>query len=347
MTSRELVRKAIRFEMPDRLPFTGSMSETDFSGDTVAIFPDTGLKWWLGGGGRDEWGSIWEVNPAHKDMGQVKNIVIEDLNGFLSLAVPDALDPARYAGWDAILRRAEQENKYVVCCNGPYLFERAHFLHGFEKTLVGIMTAPDEIQAFIRHIGRYHLDTLRYIGAEFPGRIHGYRGTDDWGSQYAALIPPSLFRKVFQPVYGEIFSAVHNAGMDAWMHSCGQIYEIIPLLMEAGMDVINLMQPNVFPAERLAVFKGKLCFEMCADAQSTLPSGSREVLKKEIRRILDACCADNGGLIEAKLDRMYYEGGNVAPETGEFCHQEYRRRDPFVNKRSMPRRSRGGRTHAG
>jgi hypothetical protein len=39
MTSRELVRRAIRFQSPERLPFTGSMAETDFSGDTVAIFP--------------------------------------------------------------------------------------------------------------------------------------------------------------------------------------------------------------------------------------------------------------------------------------------------------------------
>jgi hypothetical protein len=45
MNSKELVRRAINFEKPERLPFTGSMGETDFTGDTVAIFPEFGLKW--------------------------------------------------------------------------------------------------------------------------------------------------------------------------------------------------------------------------------------------------------------------------------------------------------------
>ncbi len=44
MNSKELVSRTIHFENPERLPFTGSMGETDFSGDTVAIFPEFGQK---------------------------------------------------------------------------------------------------------------------------------------------------------------------------------------------------------------------------------------------------------------------------------------------------------------
>ena len=114
MTSRELVQRAIHFTGPARLPFTGSMGETDFSGDTVAIFPDFGTKWWLGSGGKDEWGSLWEVDPGHNDMGQVKNVVLEELADFAKLKIPDASDPRRYHGWEEILARAEREQKYVV-----------------------------------------------------------------------------------------------------------------------------------------------------------------------------------------------------------------------------------------
>ncbi|MEI6422635.1 MAG: uroporphyrinogen decarboxylase family protein, partial [Lentisphaerota bacterium] len=314
MTSKELVKRAVHFKKPDRLPFTGSMGETDFTGDTVAIFPEFGQKWWLGGGGTDEWGSLWEIEPGSKDMGQVKNIVLENLENYMSIEVPNALDPKRYSGWGKILDRAEKEEKYVVCCNGPFLFERAHFVHGFENTLMDIMAAPDLMRAFLKRLGKYHLDTVAYINANFAGRIHGYRGTDDWGTQQSALISPESFRDVFQPCYREIFKSVHAAGMDAWMHSCGQIYEIIPLLIEVGLDVINLMQPNVFPIERLSAYRDKICFEMCADAQNTLPEGNRKALAEEIRKLLDTCCADDGGFIEVKLDRMYFEGDNVSME---------------------------------
>ena len=331
MTSKEIVRKSIRFERPERLPFTGSMGETDFTGDTVAVFPEFGRKWWLGGGGTDEWGSLWEIEPGSKDMGQVKNIVLENLGDYMSVAIPNALDPMRYSGWREILDRAEREGKYVVCCNGPLLFERAHFLHGFENTLMDIMADSDLMRAFLKRLGKYHLDTVAHINANFAGRIHGYRGTDDWGTQQSALISPESFKDVFQLEYSGIFRSVHDAGMDAWMHSCGQIYDIIPLLIEAGLDVINLMQPNVFPIPALSEFRGKICFEACADAQNTLLTGTPDELKKEIGLLLENCCAGNGGFIEVKMDRMYFDGDGVSPEYGRICHEEYRKRDPFIN----------------
>jgi len=333
MTSKELVQRAIHFKGPDRLPFTGNMMETDFCGDTVAIFPDFPNKWWLGTGGTDEWGCYWQLGPDGRDMGQVTNIVLEDIEDYASVAVPDAGDPKRYAAWEAVLDRAERERKYVVLCNGPYLFERAHFLHGFENTLMDILAEPEAVRAFLRHIARYHLDTIRYVEDHFQGRIHGYRGTDDWGTQSAAIISPKSFADVFQPVYDDIFRRVHEAGMDVWMHSCGRNLELIPLLIEAGVEVVNLMQPNLFPIPRLAELKGRICFEVCVDVQTTLPGGDREALAAEVQALLDACCAESGGLIVEYLDQTYEKTEGVSREIRDFCHEEYRRRDPFRSAR--------------
>jgi uroporphyrinogen decarboxylase len=330
MTSLDLVRRAIRFEGPERLPFTGSMGETDFSGDTVAIFPDFGLKWWLGGGGTDEWGCLWEVMPDTADMGQVKNVVLPDITNHPSLKIPDVSDAKRYAAWSAILDRAEQEEKYVVVCNGPCIFERAHFLHGFTETLMDTATRPESMREFLRHVVRYHLETVDYIRQHFHGRIHGYRVTDDWGTQSGPLVSPESFRTVFQPVYRELFDAVHEAGMDAWLHSCGNNLRLIPHLIEAGVNVLNLMQPNVFPIPRLADFKGRVCFEVCADWQFSLSTGNRQAIAADIQALLDACCAEKGGLIEERLDQMYCDSTHLDPDVGAFCHAEYRKRDPFV-----------------
>lgn len=330
MTSKEIVSRSIHFEKPERLPYTGSMGTTDFSGDTVAIFPDMGGKWWLGGGGTDEWGSFWEIDPDHNDMGQVKNIVLEDINDWQQIRIPDALNPERYKEWPEILDRAEKEEKYVVCCNGPFLFERAHFLHGFEATLMDTAIEQEMLEKYLRHLSTYHLKTIQFIEENFKGRIHGYRGTDDWGTQTTSFISPAVFTELFQPIYAVIFDTIHNADMDAWMHSCGQIFDIISLLIDAGLDCINLMQPNVFPIPRLREFRGKVCFEVSGDAQNTLVDGDKEKISSEVQQLLDACCTDMGGLIEVTLDTMYYEGDQVDRETGRFLHNEYRRLDPFV-----------------
>ncbi|MDD5706073.1 MAG: uroporphyrinogen decarboxylase family protein [Kiritimatiellae bacterium] len=329
MNSRELTQRAIHFGHPQRLPFMGSIGKTDFSGDVVAIFPEFSLKYWLGGGGTDEWGCRWEVDPGFKDMGQVKNTVLPRLEDFETVTIPDALNPSRYAAWEPILARAEREGKYVVLCNGCLLFERAHFLHGFENTLMDSVLEPERMRAFLRHVARYHLDTIRYVREHFAGRIHGYRGTDDWGSQTGPLVSPRVFADVYQPVYAEVFAAIHEAGMDVWMHSCGQNLALLPLLIESGLNVVNLMQPNVFPLPRLAELRGRVCFEVCADVQATLPHGDRDLLASEIQALLDTCCTDGGGVIESTLDRMWLDAEGLDPEIAALCHREYRSRDPF------------------
>jgi hypothetical protein len=332
MNSKELVRRSIHFGSPERLPFTGRMCRTDFSGDTVALFPDFGLAYWLGGGGTDEWGCEWVVNADAKDMGQVKHVVLPSLEDYGRVAVPNALDPRRYREWGPVLQRAEGEGRYVVLCNGSFLFERAHFLHGFTQTLMDTLEMPDVMRAFLRHLARYHLDTVRYIREHFPGRIHGYRGTDDWGTQTAPLVSPRTFREVFLPVYREVFEAIHAAGMDVWMHSCGQNFELIPALMEAGLDVINLNQPTIFPISRLKELRGRICFEMVGDMQKTLPGGDREEIRGEIKALLDACCAEDGGLIVLAMDEMFCDPNGISPEIGPFCRGEYQRLDPWRRK---------------
>lgn len=331
MNSKELVQRTIHFENPTRLPYTGSMGETDFTGDTVALFPDFGAKWWLGGGGRDEWGCEWEVEPGSSDMGQVKNSILKNLEDYPAVAVPDAGNPSRYAHWGVLLSQAEQQGKYVVICNGPYIFERAHFVHGFEDTLTDCMLEPDLMSRFLRHLADYHFKTIAHIKRYYPGRIHGYRGTDDWGTQLAPLLSPAMFRQVFLPVYRDIFMAIHDAGMDVWLHSCGQILPLLDDFIGAGLDVVNIMQPNALPITALKTFRGKVCFEVCADAQNTLLTGTPDELRNEVGLLIENCCAKNGGLIEVKLDRMYFEGDGVSSEYGRICHEEYRKRDPFIS----------------
>jgi len=338
MISRDIVRKAIHFDHPSRLPFTGSMAETDFSGDTVALFPEFLCKWWLGGGGRDEWGCQWEVVAGTKDCGQVKNIILPILAEYEQIVVPDASNPGRYATWEPILDRCEREGKYVVLCNGSFLFERAHFLHGFTRTLIDIAEEPQIMRRFLGHLARYHFDTIRYVREHFPGRIHGYRGTDDWGMQAAPFISPSAFGDVFQPVYEEIFSAVHDAGMDVWMHSCGHNLELIDGLIDAGLDVINLLQPAIFPIPKLREFRGRICFEMVGDIQSTLLKADRDAIRREIEAILDACCTESGGLVVVRMDRTFFDADGISPEIGTFCEEEYRRLDPWKDQQQASER---------
>lgn len=329
MTSLERVRAAIHFQGPDRLPFTGSMMETDFSGDTVAVFPDFPYKSWLGGGGVDEWGCRWEVDAAHPNMGQVKNRVLADLADYPTVRVPDVTRPSRYDHLEPILERAQREARYVVLCNGSWAFERMHFLYGFEPTLMAVAERPGLVQAFARHVASYHLETIAYVSRRFPGQIHGYRGTDDWGTQRAPFISPAAFAEVFEPVYQELFAACHAAGLDAWMHTCGQVMPLLPHLVRAGLDVAQLSQPSLYPMSRVKPLAGQLAFEMVGDLQTTATAGDAAAIRAEVRSIIEATCTPRGGLVVMQLDPATLKANELPPAVADLYHRAYRELDPF------------------
>jgi len=61
---------------------------------------------------------------------------------------------------------------------------------------------------------------------------------------------PSTWRKYYKPCYKEIFDIIHAKGLDVWMHTDGNVTEIIPDLIEIGLDVLNPVQPSAMDIHR-------------------------------------------------------------------------------------------------
>ena len=82
-------------------------------------------------------------------------------------------------------------------------------------------------------------------------------------------------------------------------HSDGMITPIIPEIIEIGIDVLNPVQPaSMDPAEIKRQFGKRLCFWGAIDEQHTLPFGSPEDVRQEVRKRL-ITIGKNGGLILA------------------------------------------------
>jgi hypothetical protein len=86
--------------------------------------------------------------------------------------------------------------------------------------------------------------------------------------------------------------------MDVYFHCCGQIYDIIPDLIEIGVDILNLNQPDLFGVEKLGRdFGGKVCFNCPVDHQTVAIHGSRGEIFDYVRRLNDHLGRFNGGFI--------------------------------------------------
>ena len=112
------------------------------------------------------------------------------------------------------------------------------------------------------------------------------------------MIAPLLWRRVFRPRYAAQFDRAHRAGKRVWFHTCGCVDAIIGDLIEIGVDVLELLQPDVFGVERLSrEFGGKVCFCCAVDHQRRAIHGSRGEIFGYARRLRDQLGRFHGGFI--------------------------------------------------
>jgi len=293
MSSYEVVRRAIEFEHPERLPLRfealGLTDVHDVPWNQIGTGDKTKRQT------TDEWGCLW-VRSAMDNMGQVKGHPLTDWCAWDHFRWPDPDAPAFYEGMEA--RLAGSDGKYVSTGIFMLLFERMHALHGFENTLADLYLERERIEMLADRIVEFDLGLIQNIARRFPGSIHGFGFTDDWGTQQATFVNPRLWDEFFKPRYERIFDVVHAAGWHVWMHSCGKVNAILESLIEIGLDVINLQQPRALGIEEIGQqFRGRLCFESLCDIQHTLPFKGAEEIREEAALLLEHWATPEGGFI--------------------------------------------------
>ena len=128
----------------------------------------------------------------------------------------------------------------------------------------------------------------------------------DYGSQKGELISPVDFEHIYMPYYKKINKWVHeNTTWKTWMHSCGSITKIIPLLIESGLDILNPIQcssAGMDPVWLKEEFGDKLTFWGGGiNTQSTLSFGTPEEVEKEVKQRIDIFAPGRWGLFLALI----------------------------------------------
>jgi len=283
-----LVRAAIARRNPARLPilfFNQDREESDIILiDVVRHFQGPGRD-------RSEWGFAWE--HLDRTMGQPRAPVLRDWGALDRLPVPAARDSTRFAAV-AETQGAFGERYYLasLVLSG---FTIMSFLRGFSELLVDLVERPWEAERLADLVFGFEEEVLRQLPA------HGFHGAafyDDWGTQDSLILSPALWRERFRPRYRRQFELVHSLGLDVYFHTCGCVTDIIPDLIEAGVDMLNLSQPNLFDIEELGRrYAGRVCFVCPVSYQTTAISGTEEDIRREVGRLVRNLGRGGGGLI--------------------------------------------------
>lgn len=282
------VIKAITFSGPTRVPIYFFNRDQDQS-DIVAIEVQNHF---MGPGENiSEWGFTWE--RLDETMGQPKDYVLADWDNFSDLDIPDPADPQRFMDVPEFNRK--YPDRFRMAALGLSGFTTMWCLRGFDKLMLDIAVDPERVdtlaelvfgfeERLITELPRFDFDAVAFF--------------DDWGTQTGMLISPSKWREFFRPRYKRQFELVHDLGMYVYFHCCGQYLPIIPDLIEVGVDVLNISQPNLYDIPEIGrLFGGKVCFICPVSYQTTSISGTREEIFEDVRQLVENLGVFNGGLI--------------------------------------------------
>jgi uroporphyrinogen decarboxylase len=230
---------------------------------------------------RDIFGVVWD-RSVDKDIGVVDGHVLPEpsLDGY---EFPDPHDPRFYE--DIPDKIASQPDKFRVFAIGFSLYERAWTMRGMENLMMDFYDHPHFVRTLLNAIADYNIQQVEKA-CEYD--IDAVYFGDDWGKQTGLQMGPRLWHEFFAPVLERMYGAVKERGKYVFIHSCGDVDELFPDLIELGVDCFNPFQPEVMDVHQaMADYRGRLAFFGGLSTQQTLPYGSVEDVRRETRSLLE------------------------------------------------------------
>jgi len=329
MEPAEIVRRAIEFDGPPRLPFWQHWNHKmpGFPDDVHNIWEMDRAEagWFFDNPGADDWGCGWSTTEK-QNMGQVTGCPLSDWSALESYQPPNPRNPFYYDRLGPMIDQGD--GRYVCLTAHSLLFSRLHKLRGFAATMEDFYLEPERTGRVLDMIVDFKLEQIDELRRRFGSRIHGLFVADDWGTQDGTFVSPKVLNEFFVPRYRQIFDAIHDCGWHVILHSCGKINAFVPILIEAGVDVLNMQQTRSYGLVEFGQqFRGRVCFLATVCIQSTLVRGVEEEVREEARLLVRHWSSPRGGLIA--FDYGDWGAIDVRLETPVVMFDEFHKRKHY------------------
>ena len=242
----------------------------------------------------DEFGTHWKTSGA-ASLGIPQKGPLEDgwhlLEGY---SLPDMKDWERFriaAEWS----RNFGGDQYRLGLDSTSIWERYRFLRGFENAMTDLVLHPEEVH---RLMGMLTDMTIDIVDNFKKAGCDGFMLIDDWGTQNRSFISPRHFEQFFSSCYQRIVDRCHESGMHCGMHSCGDLKPLVPLMIETGLDFLQLDSPDMCGVDWLSEnAAGKVCLWCSVDIQTVYPTNDPEKIERYVKDLILKLGDHNGGLV--------------------------------------------------
>jgi len=314
MTRKNLVIKTLEFDSPERIPRQiwilpwAENHYPEFIRRLQTTFPDdiiqvpvvyknpseiSGDKYKLGDY-VDEWGC--EFMNIHEGLiGVVQKPLIDDLQHYNKLVTPESV---LNLDVEEITRYCMTTDQFLLAGNFQRPFERFQFIRTMELAFMDLAIEPSGLKELLGIIHQHYCKEVE-SWAQTP--VDAIYLMDDWGTQQGLIASPKIFRKYFKPMYREYVEIAKQYNKYVFMHSDGAIGEIIPDLIEIGIDALNSQLFCMDIEDLSRKFNGKITFWGEIDRQHMLPEGSEEEIKDAVNLVYDLLYKNGGTIAQCEF----------------------------------------------
>lgn len=136
--------------------------------------------------------------------------------------------------------KAARENRFF-CWSGVNVFEMMHPVCGHEHMLVGMAMDPEWVIDMCNVYSDLTISLMEILFAKegYPDGIWFY---EDMGFKGSPFMSPTMYREIVQPAHKKTIAFAHGKGMPVIMHSCGMVEKLLPGMLEAGIDCLQVIE---------------------------------------------------------------------------------------------------------
>jgi uroporphyrinogen decarboxylase len=172
----------------------------------------------------------------------------------------------------------------------------AMYLRGDEPFMIDLAMNPEVARAIIGKVRQFYLGYLERVFEAARGKIDILVSGDDFGTQRGLWVSAAMWDEFIRDGFAAYNTLVKSHGVKAMHHSCGAVSELIPRLIECGLDVLQSIQPEARGMgidELKPKYGAQLAFQGGVSVQTTLPFGGAQEIRGEVKHLAEV--AGKGG----------------------------------------------------
>ena len=242
----------------------------------------------------DEWGITRKFTGLYWDIVEnpLKGCSIDEIRNY-PFPDPQTIDIHYLDELTARAKYLYENTDYVICASHPVygVFELGCWMFGFDDFLCRMAAEPEDVHCFFERVLKYQLEVSEIYYSRIGKYIHYTSSGDDFATQRSTFFSVNMFNEMVFPYFKERISKTKQYTDAKFLHhSCGNVFSLIPSLIDAGVDILNPIQPcskDMNPVNLRDTYRNRIVFHGGLDTQEILPKCSPEQVAEEVRKLID------------------------------------------------------------